>query len=112
MSVLTELGKERKSLSDVPIHLTGFSVSSMYVVYKYTYTNMFVKSGLRDGFSQVLRNQHKRWWTWGGLVPPAPACKALPADVFEEEPPFSDLGHEEFIAREDIKRLLEKGICV
>jgi hypothetical protein len=52
MSVLTELGKERKSLSDVPIHLTGFSVSSMYVGYKYTYTNMFVKSGLRDGFSR------------------------------------------------------------
>jgi hypothetical protein len=31
MSILTELGKERKSLSDVPIHLTGFSASSMYI---------------------------------------------------------------------------------
>ena len=48
----------------------------------------------------------------GGLGPPVPACKALPADVFEEEPPFSDLGHEEFIPREDIKRLLEDRICV
>ena len=41
----------------------------------------------------------KRWWTWGDSAPRPPACKALPADVFEEEPPFSDLGHEEFIAR-------------
>jgi hypothetical protein len=31
MSILTELGKERKSLSDVPIRLTGLSASLMYV---------------------------------------------------------------------------------
>jgi Arc/MetJ-type ribon-helix-helix transcriptional regulator len=31
MSILTGLGKERKSLSDLPIHLTGFSPSSMYI---------------------------------------------------------------------------------
>jgi hypothetical protein len=46
MSILTGRGKERKSLSDVPIHLTGFRASA--IIYKYTYTSMFVKGRL-DG---------------------------------------------------------------
>jgi hypothetical protein len=48
MSILSELGKERKSLSDVPIHLTGFQ--RLIHAYKYAYTNMFIMSGLH-------------WWT-------------------------------------------------
>jgi hypothetical protein len=31
----------------------------------------------------VLRNQQKRWWTWGDS---APCLQSTPADVFEEEP--------------------------
>jgi len=46
MSILTSRGKDRKSLSDVPIHLTG--VTASVIIYNYTYTSMSVKGRL-DG---------------------------------------------------------------
>src|ERR1700687_861385 len=57
MPILTGRGKERKSLSDVPIHLTGFgspfTLIPLYIFY-YTGLKSFVVAGGPDGDFNIL----------------------------------------------------------